>query len=1119
MKLLCVSSRRRMIFAVLLALGSYVLLLPPSASGQTSLQPIPATQAFEAPACSDVELGGISVDFLNIGHLVTIPSPQRTNPEWKAIITDPSQPPHLQPPKILEGFVTPTPNDETSSSQATAEVAEEDLPWTHYTHDWTFKVLPDPAYQYLLSSWVRFPGVFQPPQSVSPDQNGCPPGFTFFPNPSNPDPLAGTCTGCPGGGFLTENGCQLAAPESCGNNGPTCQHTDMEVEWDNASLMDVSNKEGFARDFGAVPEFVWPAVGDRVWIEGRWIFDCGHPGTPDAAPDDRQYVKFSTEIHPPRALVTFRLNHPALDSFPQPRVSAPNFPAPQSYLPVTGVPVDPATLPPGVPDNGPTQVSMTEADVFISPNGGAANDICTIVPEHCSSFGGHTGAIIPVNDRNYVFDIYPPGTDYLGFVHPRENGNFGVAPPGDASLQYRIVDHFSELPAHACGGFDNSVCVTVDPIICLLDSSTPPPTQAETGCPAVPQTPTRVRVILPFAGTHANFFAKSILVGWDDVPAPANKIRTFQVRLHQFTRIEDGANTDWREFVNVGGQWRYITPTFDTDANNGSGIFEIDGGNDLCHVNPPILELLFGVGCAYYDNTPWTVSVQDGLPIHVGVGGFVARGVEDSDSSLFMCRNYPGVCDTPDFSIFDTPFRAFPFDNDDRIGTYEFDLVGPNYSAPPAFTTQEFGCSIHTGLTSCNLKYQVEFGVQEVTPTAQAPTSALSVGSPRFNQFVSSATPLALSSSALDAEGFQYRFRRVGIAPPPNGFPLPVYPSPLPFPVHWTHTDLPAGSQSVAVQLTGVDDSYLMQWSAESFGNLLESRHAQQLTLDNTPPVITINQPAAAQYTHADSVTIDYNLTDGLGSGVKSDTPKMDGSTTLQNGTIVANHLLIDFFSEMSLGSHTFSVNALDNVDNAGTKSVAFSIVVTPDSLEKELNIFLGFGCIDNSGLANSLTSKIEAAKSRITAGDTKSAINTLAALLNQLEAQAGKHISTGCTDPNTHTQFNPTQVLITDLETLLAKLKTAGITDPILGYVSNGIDGVAGATITLLDAANNVVATTATDQTGFYFFAQTNTLTVGASYTVTVATIPKPYTTSSPASQSFTWSAAQVSLGNFALN
>src|SRR5262249_7388114 len=125
----------------------------------------------------------------------------------------------------------------------------------------------------------------------------------------------------------------------------------------------------------------------------------------------------------------------------------------------------------------------------------------------------------------------------------------------------------------------------------------------------------------------------------------------------------------------------------------------------------------------------------------------------------------------------------------------------------------------------------------------------------------------------------------------------------------------------------------------------------------------------------------------------------------------------------------------------------------------------------------------------------------------------------TGCTDPNTHTQFNPVQVLITDLEALLAKLTTAGITDPILGYVVSGMDGVGGAVVTLLDAADNAVATTTTDQTGFYFFAQTNGLVKGANYTVRVTTIPKSYTTSTPASQTFTWSTAQTGLNSFVLN
>jgi len=97
---------------------------------------------------------------------------------------------------------------------------------------------------------------------------------------------------------------------------------------------------------------VWPASGDRVWVA-----DAGSSTAAIQAclPEEwqREFVKYSTEISSAGALVTFRLNHPALDSFPRPRVSAPNFPGPQSFLPVTGVP---AALPPNVLNLGPTAV-------------------------------------------------------------------------------------------------------------------------------------------------------------------------------------------------------------------------------------------------------------------------------------------------------------------------------------------------------------------------------------------------------------------------------------------------------------------------------------------------------------------------------------------------------------------------------------------------------------------------------------------------------------------------------------------------------------------------------------------------------------------------------------------
>jgi hypothetical protein len=981
------------------------MAVPPRAMAQDY---IPATEAFEAPACSNVDLGGLEVDLAGFG-IQHVPSPLRGNPEWKVITLDPSKATNLQPPTILEGFVSPQPNDQTSSSQSTSEVAEEDLWWTHYTHDFTFKVIPDPAYQHLLSSWVRFPGVTGPASTAIPDQNGCPAGENF-------DPTLNLCIGCPNGGtFLQDQGiCQLVPPEVCpdGASGPTCQHSDMEVEWDSASLMD--EKEGSQRDFGAVPEFVWPAVGDRVWVDGRWIFDCGHPGTPDADANNAQYVKFGTEMHPPRALVTFRLNHPALDSFPVARTSAPNFPAPQSYLPVTGCPVGslcgPATLPPGVPNSGPTNVPVTEADIFVSVNGGAANDLCSITANPCA---GHTGPILPVNDRNYVFDIYPPGTDYLGFSSPRVNGTFGTGPPvPDASLQWRVEDHSSELPAHACGGTDNTVCVTVDPIICLLDSSTPPPDQTETRCPAVPAHPTRLRVILPFAGTNANFFAKSILVGWDDVPTPANStlgVRTFQVRLHNLTVKDNGAGCcndgDWRVFVNVGGQYRYISPLFDaksdgTSVCNGADPLT-DNGNDDCY---------------RFDATPWTVSVEDTIPIHVAVGGFVARGLEDSSSNVVLCRNlpptpgatFPGGCDTPtDFDPTDKPFLDLGFDNDDRIGTYEFDLVAPDYAPPALFTTAQFGCAVFS-LTGCSLRYQVEFKVQEI-PAATPPASAsLGIGTPNFGQFVTSSTPFTLGSTAPGAQGFQYRSYL-------QGGTLPTYPSvPVqPFPVHWTHADLPAGKHSVPVFLTGADGPYFLQYSAESFGQLLEPRHTESLILDNTPPVIGFVQPQATTYAHSAVLTLGYSVTDGPGSGVASFAPTMDGLTTLF-GHGLASGQAINLLTELKLGPHTFRITAADNLNNNDASSVTFTIIVTPESIKGDVTQFLAAGKIKNQGIALALLGPLNAAAKARASGSCAKEKNVYQplyrAFINELKALSGKGV-----DPTA------AQIMIADAQYLIA--------------------------------------------------------------------------------------------------
>jgi hypothetical protein len=955
------------------------------ARAQGSTTYIPATAAFEGPVVCDATDLHIDTD------------EARSRPEWKSIVIDPSLPfPNnfIHPLTILEGTV-PTPNveyptGELENSQAPSEVSEEEVPWNHYTHDFTVKVVPDAAYQYLMSSWANPPNLSNATATNPTGQEMCPDG-TFS------DP---------------------------------CHHLDLEVEWENASLMDEGEDQ---RIWGAVPEFVWPAVNDRVWVAGRWVFDCGHPSSGQSG--ETALVKFSTEIHPPRALVTFRLNHPALDSFPVARTSAPSFAGPQSYLPVTGAPV---ALPPGQLNSGPTNVPVTEADIFVSGNGGGANDACQLTHNPGDDCGTpHTSPVIPLNgpnDYNYVFDVYPPGTNYGSFL---VNGTFRVSPPtADAALQWRIVDHSSELPKHTCGGPDTSGCISAIPIFCLLDSSTPPPTQNETGCPAVQAVrPTRLRVILLFAGQPANYFAQSVLLGWDDVPAGAPQIlspsasnksslfspdvptlqvglpgpnttpivRTFRVTLHAITVVQNGEGNpllgapdgDWRVFVNVGGQYRYIDPYFDRNADgsnkcNGDALTENGTGD-----------------CFLFDNTPWIVSVQDGTPIHVAVGGWESDRVDSH-----FCQQYndpdpvPAGC-APDSA---GDLIAVGTANNDRIGTYEFDLKSPDYAwaDAPSFTTENTGdnCtlkfSLFSPLTCDELQYKVEFAVQEIPPAVAPSGNPLTLGDPHFGSYLTSATPVVLSAASADAQSFQYRLRLQGSAltayaptdAMKNAYSNGAAPATWPYPVYWTNAPADPVSHSASFNISGADGPYDLQFSAQSFGQLLETRHTETITLDNTPPVNTVTQPQAIAYSHSATLALGYSVNDGSGSGVASFTPTMDGATTLPGITNLQSGQTINLLTALALGPHTFRVASTDNLNNSGATSVTFTIVVTPASIEADVTQFLQSGDIKNSGLASSLMGDLISAANARQAGKCKTASKVYSSFINDVMAQYGKGIT-----------------------------------------------------------------------------------------------------------------------------
>jgi hypothetical protein len=920
--------------------------------------PIPAAAAITTGGCNATDLGSNS-------------DTARNDPVWVPILGP-----------ILKDFRHPFPNDvtvlegrvighnekfqsrlllprEATTDQAPSEVAEEDLPWNHYTHDKTMDVVPDPGYKHLLSS------------------------------------------------FLTADG--------------TKTHESMEVEWENGSVgAEVVNDDiVLAEDFvwGGLPTFAWASPGDRVWVAGRWIFDCGHPGSGDSS-----QVQFSSEIHPPRVMVVFRLNHRvALLKTGIESDQATGERAPSAWLPVTG---------------GGTALPVTEADIFVSGNGGGANDNCNLIDRHINALTGHiddctsTSPVIPVNDRNYVFDVYPPGTNFDP-GRKQANGNYPVVPPSStAALQWKIIDRFGILPTHTCGKGASpaagATCFTVDPILCLVDDATKAPTQDETACPNVPAFPTRLRVILPFQGSNANVFAQSILLGWDDVPGTQNDNgiqgvnQTYLIKLHKLTVLQNGESFlhdgDWRVFADVGGTWRYLSDPEFFDQNG--------SGDNVCHGDSLLENGDSAPDCFQFDNHPWIVSAPAGMPIHVAVGGY-----ESDDVDSHFCYQVDNYFNGGNCQVSILAALALLRANDDRLGTLEFDL-DPAYGYQQIVSGSLTYDASANGLTfqtvklddACNdvksvtndsgrdcgidgLSYRAEFTVTPATPPVVPSTSALNVGSPSYSipnthtLFIGASTPLTVSTNSTSNVGFQYRFVPDGGAPPT--FNLFV----LPFPFHWLWTDFSVGPRQ-NVPLYGAqagfnsDGGYTLQYSAEAADcgdfvvcGITEYRHSAHLVLDTTPPVITISQPAPAQYPHNATLTLGYGANDGAGSGVASVTPTMDGSPTLPDGHSLASGQAINLLTELSLGTHVFSIAAKDNIGNADSSTVTFSIIVTPDSIKGDVTQFLAAGNIKNQGEAQSLLAKLDAAAAARAKGDCSTAGNNYQAFINELQAQSGKGV------------------------------------------------------------------------------------------------------------------------------
>jgi hypothetical protein len=140
-------------------------------------------------------------------------------------------------------------------------------------------------------------------------------------------------------------------------------------------------------------------------------------------------------------------------------------------------------------------------------------------------------------------------------------------------------------------------------------------------------------------------------------------------------------------------------------------------------------------------------------------------------------------------------------------------------------------------------------------------------------------------------------------------------------------------------------------------------------------------------------LTLGYSISDGNGSGVASFTSTMDGLPALPDGHGLANGQSIKLLTEMALGTHIFRVTAADNVGNAGSTSVTFSIIVTPRSIMDDVRQFFRSGGIKREELAESLFEKLEEAAEARAEGRCSRAAKIYQSFIQELQKRSGKGI------------------------------------------------------------------------------------------------------------------------------
>nr|WP_156157988.1 hypothetical protein [Paenibacillus sp. VKM B-2647] len=173
------------------------------------------------------------------------------------------------------------------------------------------------------------------------------------------------------------------------------------------------------------------------------------------------------------------------------------------------------------------------------------------------------------------------------------------------------------------------------------------------------------------------------------------------------------------------------------------------------------------------------------------------------------------------------------------------------------------------------------------------------------------------------------------------------------------------------------DSQYTLSYRSTNVAGNVEAAKTIAFNLDSTAPTIALSGLEYGTYSDSMDITPVVTLSDNL-SGVDSSKTTVTISSngvqqTVQQGTTIPLYTL-------PLGSHTLIVTASDMAGNTSSQTIVFQTSASIRSMQALVTRFTNMGWIDNAGIANSLQSKLAA--------------NSLAAFVNEVQAQSGKHIA-----------------------------------------------------------------------------------------------------------------------------